>query len=346
MTEPDRRPVGLIYTGGTFGMTASERGYVPSTDLPARVEGGVAGLHGPGMPAIDWLEHEAGPPINSGDVTPAFWHRLARTIRGHAAHCRGFVVIHGTDTLAWTGSALSFLLGDLGQPVIVTGASRPLGEPGSDAPDNLVNALRVIAGTDCTEVAVAFGRNLLRANRATKRHGTFDEPFSSPACAPIGHLGERIELRSSAGDERPVPRELPTAFGDGELPRVAHLAAYPGLEGSVVDAVLATGVRGLVLEAYPAGLGPGGDPSFVGALERASASGVVVGAVSQARGGRVRIGRYATSTPLAEAGVVGGEDMTPEAALAKLHCLLAADLAPEEIRGLFARNLQGELAAE
>ena len=139
---------------------------------------------------------------------------------------------------------------------------------------------------------------------------------------------------------------MPSVVAGDPLPGVAHLAVFPGLGASLVDAILETGIRGLVLEAYPAGLGPGGDPAFVEALRRATASGVVIGAVSQAHGGRVRIGRYATSTPLAEAGVVGGADMTAEAALAKLHCLLAAGLPAEETRALFARNLQGELAAE
>ncbi|WP_070988172.1 asparaginase [Halofilum ochraceum] len=345
MNQRDDRPVGLIYTGGTFGMQQSDRGYEPSEDLPQRVERDVPELHASGMPPIEWIEHDAGPPLNSSDVTPPLWYALANTIRAHADRCRGFVVIHGTDTLAYTGSALSFLQPAGNQPVIVTGASRPLGEPGSDAPANLLNSLRVIAAAVTSETGIVFGDRLLRANRATKRHGSYTQPFVSPVCDPLAQIGERIEYRASAGGERPADTAGIRATDAADV-RIAMLPAYPGLDARTFNAVVGSGVQGIVLEAYPAGIGPGGDRAFVDAVAAAHARGVVVGAVSQARDGRIRMGRYASSTPLATAGVVSGGDMTREAALAKLHVLFAGGATPESAREQFARNLQGELTDE
>lgn len=345
MNHRDDRPVGLIYTGGTFGMRQSDRGYEPTDDLPQRVERDVPELYAPGMPPVEWIEHEAGPPINSSDVTPPFWYALANTIRAHAERYRGFVVIHGTDTLAYTGSALAFIRPAGDRPVIVTGASRPLGEAGSDAAANLLNALRVIADAATTETGIVFGDRLLRANRTTKRHGNYGQPFTSPACDPLACIGERIEYRAGADSERPATGSPVPVVHAGDV-RVAMLPVYPGLDAKTVYAVVESGVHGIVLEAYPAGIGPGGDRAFVDALAAAHARGVVIGAVSQARDGRIRMGRYASSTPLVAAGVVSGADMTREAALAKLHVLLAGGATPESAREQFARNLQGELTDE
>ncbi|MDZ7787126.1 MAG: asparaginase domain-containing protein [Halofilum sp. (in: g-proteobacteria)] len=345
MNHRDDRPVGLIYTGGTFGMQQSDRGYEPSTDLPQRVERDVPELRSPEMPPIEWIEHGAGPPINSSDVTPPFWYALADTIRAHADRCRGFVVIHGTDTLAYTGSALSFLAPAGDRPVIVTGASRPLGEAGSDAAANLLNALRVINAAVTTETGIVFGDLLLRANRTTKRHGSEGQPFASPACEPLARIGERVDYRADADGERPATEPATSVAGANDV-RIAMLPVYPGLDARTFNAVAESGVQGIVLEAYPAGIGPGGDRAFVDAVTAACARGVVVGAVSQARNGRIRMGRYASSTPLAEAGVVSGADMTREAALTKLHVLFAGGATPDSVRERFVRNLQGELTAE
>ncbi|MDZ7829656.1 MAG: asparaginase domain-containing protein [Halofilum sp. (in: g-proteobacteria)] len=251
--------VGVIYTGGTFGMVASRDGYVPTTDLPERASAALDASGERGLPAVEWLDNPA-PPVDSGSIVPQFWFDLAQTIAVAADRYDGFVVIHGTDTLAFTGSALSFLLAGLGRPVVVTGASRPLGEAGSDALDNLVNALRVAAAGECDEVTLAFGEQLLRANRATKRHGSAGTPFSSPALGPLATLGERIEWQGI---------DPPPGAGEGNVPAatwresaVAFLSIYPGITGDVVRAVRDTGVGALVLEGYSAGIGPGGDAGF------------------------------------------------------------------------------------
>jgi len=335
--------VGVIYTGGTFGMAASAAGYVPTTDLPGRAEAALDSAAATDLPRIGWIDNP-GPPIDSGSIEPRFWFELAQTIAAAAEQHDGFVVIHGTDTLAFTGSALSFLLAGLGRPVVVTGSSRPLGEPGSDALANLVRALRVAASPDCDEVTLAFGDRLLRANRATKRHGSADNPFGSPALEPLAVLGNSIEWTGMDAPPRVEGGDPPCAGWCGT--GVGFLSIYPGIGGDIVRAVRDTGIDALVLEGYSAGIGPGGNADFVQAIADTVAAGVVVGAVSQSRAGRVRLGKYAVSTPLAEAGLVGGADMTREAAIAKLHVLLAEGLGPATVANAFGRNLRGELTPE
>jgi len=334
----------VIYTGGTFGMVASPSGYVPSQDLPQRASSALQQYTASDLPHAEWLESPA-PPLDSGSIQPAFWFDLATMIASAAARYAGFVVIHGTDTLAFTGSALSFLLAGLGKPVVVTGSSRPFGEPGSDALANLVNAIHVAGSSRCTEVSVVFGHVLLRANRTTKRHSNTDNPFSSPAIEPLAKLGEEIDWNVPEGAVGQAVPDLPSARSPN-AGGAALLAVYPGISGRVLRAVCATGIQALVLEGYPACIGPGSDSEFVDAIRDAVAAGIVIGAVSQSRSGRVALGKYAVSTPLAEAGLVSGADMTREAALTKLHVLLAEGLSPNTITERFSQDLCGELTPD
>ncbi len=345
MTEPIRRgaSIGVLYTGGTFGMVESARGYVPSADLPERARSALAAAGSAELPDLAWLESGTRP-LNSGDIEPRFWFDLAAVIAAARDEHDGFVVIHGTDTLAFTASALSFLLPGLDRPVVVTGAAKPLGEAGSDALDNLRHALRAATSTECSEVTVAFGNHLLRGNRATKRHGTTASPFDSPCLPPLAEFDGDIRWRCAGPLSASGSAELPGANWSDT--RVALVPAYPGIGGDTIRALRDTGIGGLVLEAYSASVGPGGNADFVAAIAECVRAGVVVGAVSQSRQGYVRLGKYAPSTPLAEAGLVGGADMTREAALAKLHVLLAQGLDTGEVTAAFGRDLRGELTPE
>ncbi|MCC5812177.1 MAG: asparaginase [Ectothiorhodospiraceae bacterium] len=331
--------IGILYTGGTFGMVPSERGYVPSDDLPDRVE---RALSGELRSWLHWIEHGAGPPVNSADVSPRYWYRLAEAIRSRADAYDGFVVIHGTDTLSYTGSALSFLLAGLGHPVVVTGSSLPLVEEGSDALPNFEGALRAAASPRLTDVGLAFGDSLFRANRSSKRFGTFDNPFASPNAAPLAHLGNPLRWRNAT----PCPSDvLPTARWQPEI-KVTLLPVFPGIEGSLLRSAAENGARGLLLECYPSGIGPGGDPDFVAAISELTAAGVTVAAIPQNQHGRVRLGQYASSSPLRDAGLISGADMTREAALTKLHYLLSTDLEPDSVARYFCSNLRGELTEQ
>ena len=339
MTADKHASVGVLYTGGTFGMRPSARGYEPSTDLPARVD---AALAGEDLPLINWLDPDAGPPVGSSDITPEFWYRLAATIRRNADNHDGFVIIHGTDTLAYTGAALSFLLAGLERPVVITGARAPLGEPGSDALDNFRGALAAATCRRHPEVTVAFNGLLLRANRSSKRYGTPQHLFSSPhwpALAAFDHNG----LRWAADLHAPDWPTAPTASFRADA-RIVLLPAYPGMDAQTVRALLDTGAGALILEGYPSGIGPGSDPDFVQALADADSAGVLLLGISQGQYGTVRMGQYATSTPLAEAGLLSGADLTREAALTKLHYLLCCDVDAATRKDLLRRSLCGELS--
>lgn len=339
MNRNDVSSIGVLYTGGTFGMRPSDRGYEPTTDLPERVD---VALHGESVPAIRWLDPNAGPPVGSSDITPEFWYRLAATIRHHADSHDGFVVIHGTDTLAYTASALSFLLAGLERPVVVTGARQPMAEPGSDALDNFRGALAAASCREHPEISVAFNGLLLRGNRSSKRFGTPRHLFSSPHWPHLAEFDE-AGLRWSNATEKPVWPAIPHASYRPDA-RVALLPAYPGMDGATVRALLGTGATALILEGYPSGIGPGGDPDFVAALAEADAAGVILLAISQGQHAVVRMGQYATSTPLAEAGLISGADLTREAALTKLHYLLCCELDTEERKELLRLSLRGELS--
>ncbi len=343
-TTPPAR-IGVIYTGGTFGMVPSDHGLVPSLDLPARAQHALAETgQADAAATLTWLDH-GWPPLASADLAPAVWYDLARRIT-QAPTCDGFVVIHGTDTLAYTASALSYLLAGLGRPVVVTGASKPLGMAGSDALDHFVDALSVARRGVDSGVTVAFGRRLLRANRTSKRFGTTQQPFASPRAAPLADL--------AAGEYPPTVEPSQPDWGvvDGAAPPAVHhecrvgvVPAYPGIDGATLAACAHTHPDALLLEGYAAGIGPGADAGFVDAIRDATACGTVVTAIADSAHGSVRMGYYASSTPLAEAGLVAGADMTREAALTKLHVSLCAGLDAGGVAAAFARNQCGELTA-
>jgi len=342
-----RRPaqVGVIYTGGTFGMVASGHGLAPSHDLPTRAEDALATAHDTPPVSLTWLDH-GWPPLASSDLVPAVWYDLARCI-AEARTCDGFVVIHGTDTLAYTASALSYLLGGLGRPVVVTGASKPLGTPEGDALTHLADALRIAGCGIDSGVTVAFGRRLLRGNRTSKRFGTLERPFTSPCQQPLADL--------AAGETPAAAQPSQTEWGDIDGPnlpavpapvRVGVLPVYPGIDGTTLTVSARAHPDALLLEGYAAGIGPGGDAGFVDAIRDATAAGTVVAAIADSAQGTVRMGHYASSTPLAEAGLVGGADMTREAALAKLHVSLCAGLDAAQVGAAFARDQCGELTPQ
>ena len=269
----------------------------------------------------------------------ADWLRVARDIASHRSFYDGFVVLHGTDTMAYTASALAFLLRGLAKPVVVTGSQIPLGVLRSDGRQNLLTSVLVAARDDVREVCLVFGSQILRGCRSVKSSASGFEAFTSPNLPPLGRAGVEIDVSESRlRRPDPVSMGLPMAL---DAP-VGLLRVYPGMTASVLRAALAAPVRGLVLEAYGAGTVPG-DPSWLAALAEGAARGVVVVVVSQCVDGRVDLGAYATSAPLVEAGAVGGLDMTTEAAYAKLVVLLSSGLPADEVRALMAQDLAGEL---
>jgi L-asparaginase len=321
-----RKRVYVAYAGGTIGMRATGAGYAP---VPGYLSGAIADrpeLHEPEVPEL--VIHEHDPLLDSAAAQPADWLRIAADIAARADEFDGFVVLHGTDTMAYTASALAFLLRGLGKPVVITGAQIPIGVLRSDGRQNLLTAVLVAARADMREVCLVFGSRVLRGCRAVKESATGFEAFASPNEPPLGRAGVAIEIDAARlRAPAPPPVRLPAAL---DVP-VGLLRVYPGMPA----ATLPESARGLVIEAYGAGTVP--------ELALAVARGTVVVAVSQCLDGRVDLGAYAASGPLVAAGAVGGLDMTTEAAYAKLVVLLAEGHAPGEVRQLMARDLCGEL---
>ncbi len=327
----------VIHTGGTIGMVATPDGDAPVAGaLREHVEFLVHYAHGE-LPPVELVELD--PLIDSANATPELWTRLAALIHDRRDDHRGFVVLHGTDTMAYTASALSFLLPSFGKPVVVTGSQIPVAHARSDGRQNLIGALQVAAGADVPEVTLLFGEVLLRGNRATKVDASGLDAFESPRFPPLAELGVRIVV-DHALVRRPV--EPPTLTSCALAP-VAAVRLFPGFSASILENLCRPPLAGLVIEAYGAGNGPSEDAAFLSAIEDATKRGIVVALVTQCLRGSVLPGAYAAGSALIRAGALPGSDMTTEAALTKLAVLLGSGLSRDQVAEQFVADLAGEL---
>ena len=335
-----KKKIYIAYTGGTIGMQRSQHGYIPQPGFMADCLAGMPEFHRAEMPS--YHIHEYAPLIDSSDMTPADWQRIAEDIRDHYDDYDGFVVLHGTDTMSFTASALSFMLEGLGKPVIITGSQIPLAELRSDGQQNLLNALFLAANYPIHEVALFFNNQLFRGNRSTKVHADGFHAFDSPNFPPLLEAGIQIQLLAG---------RLGTTGGStlrlhGVTPQpIGVVTLYPGISFEVIANLLQQPVKALILLTYGVGNAPQ-DERLLSQLRAASQRGVILLNLSQCLRGRVNMGGYATGNALAAAGVISGFDMTTEAALTKLHVLLSQDLAPERIRALMQQDMYGELTAD
>jgi L-asparaginase len=332
------RRILVAYTGGTIGMDRTATGYAPQPGHLRDQLAELPELRRPGMPEIELDAFD--PLLDSSNMRPADWVRIAERLAARYDEFDGFVVLHGTDTMAYTSSALAFLLHPLGKPVVVTGSQLPLGEARTDARGNLLTALLVAAEPAIPEVTLLFGSKLLRGCRAVKVSADGFDAFDSPNLEPLGTAGVEIQVRTDLARPADLGRpEVPS----GLEAAVGALRLFPGISADAVGRVLAAPLQGLVLEAYGAGNGPDRDERLLAEVREATSRGVVVVVVTQCLSGRVDLEAYATGSALARAGAVGGGDMTVEAALTKLFYLLGAGREPDEVRELAGRDLRGEL---
>lgn len=352
----------VLYTGGTIGCVTNDRGVlspVAGPEFEQRVMSmpGLSGHGVAGYPQLGWTMGWFDRTLDSSNMTPADWIAIARRLLEVYDQYDGFVVLHGTDSMAYSASALSFLLPGLSKPVVFSGSQIPLSFTLSDAPANLIGAI-VVAGTlPVPEACVYFDTKLLRGNRASKvdanRYAGFDSP-NLPPLATIGSVVARNEalwLPMPGADTsltEPGNRARRLAALEAAAAAVADLSVvmlwlYPGIRGSTVSAML-TGTspapRGVVLLAFGEGNGPT-DREFLDALSAAVKAGMVVMDNTQVQRGAVLPGAYATG--LGAIGAVGAYDMTPEASYAKLVCLLAGGLDTEAVKAEMPRPLAGEL---
>lgn len=324
--------IGVLYTGGTIGMLPSRQGLAPA---PLSAEAIGAAMGGEIAPfTLRALEE----PIDSAEATPEDWLRIADAARDLAEDHDAVIVLHGTDTMAFSASAVSFLMRDLAKPVVFTGSQLPLSQESSDAPANLRLAFAAAHGP-CREVMIAFGGVVLRGNCAKKLDAHDFQGFDSPNFPPLAMVKDG-DLIWNELERLPLLSRFSPELG-AEV--VASVRLAPGFSIKAFEAVIESGPRALVLELYGIGTGPGGNAAFIEGLKRAKAKGIVAVGVSQCPVGAVDIGTYAAGSALAEAGVIGLGRMTFEAAYTKLHVLAGMGLSAGEMRRLILSNWRGEI---
>jgi L-asparaginase len=327
----------VVHTGGTIGMVETGDGHAAVAGALAPFLDWIVENSQGELPPIAFIELE--PPIDSANATPDTWCDIARLLYERRADHRGFVVLHGTDTMAYTSSALSFLLPSFGKPVVVTGSQIPISRTRSDGRQNLIGALQIATRPDVREVTLLFGEVLLRGNRATKIDASGLDAFDSPRFPPLAEIGIDIVVNHAVARSQ----EGVAGLVAGQLGSVAAVRLFPGFSASILTNLCRPPLQGLVIEAYGAGNGPSEDQEFLDAIEAATSQGIVVVIVTQCVRGSVQPGAYATGSALVRAGAVPGFDMTCEAALTKLAVLLAQDLNPATVAARMQRDLAGEL---
>ena len=328
----------IIHTGGTIGMFPTDHGYAPSRENFHRVLASIPELSADSMPKWDLVDMD--PLLDSSNISVNEWNKIGTLIAAYYDRYDGFVVLHGTDTMAYTASALSFMLRNNAKPVILTGSQIPLCEIRNDARDNLLTSLLIAADDRVHEVCLCFGGKLLRGNRSMKYSADDLIAFESPNYPALAEIGIEIKYNSSA--------LLPPCKGRFSLQPLANIPIgvikiFPGIQFELFDAVMTERLKGIVIETFGAGNIPGNETALLPMIRKATENGTVMVICSQCPHGTVALGAYETSAALKTAGAVSGYDLTTEAAVAKLYYLFSRGLAKEEIKARMERSLRGEV---
>lgn len=334
-----KKQILIINTGGTISCVRTERGLEPTSGYVEAALSSLSILKHPELPLFHIKEYH--PLIDSSNMTIDHWNQIAQDIAEHDKDMDGFILFHGTDTMAYTASALSFMLNHLSKPVILTGSQLPLSEIRSDAIDNTITALMLCAKYAIHEVCIYFNQKLLRGNRARKLRTHQFDAFGSPNFPPLGQVGVDFQLSTDLLLSKPASSfELKPLHSQA----IANFRLFPGFSLSSLRALLHSPIKALILETYGTGNAPDADPAFLGLLQDAVDRGVLIMNATQCVEGRVEGHHYATGRALERLGVISAHDMTPEA----LHCkLLYAFSQSQDLnhtRKLMETNLCGEVS--
>ncbi len=334
----------IIYTGGTIGMKHDPE---TGTLIPFPFDNILDEIPELKKAGFQLSSYTFDPLLDSSNINPDLWIKLAEIIEENYKRFNGFIVLHGTDTMAFSASALSFILENLTKPVIFTGSQLPLGSLRTDAKENLITSIEIAASQRAEkpvvpEVAIFFQSKLFRGNRTIKHNAEDFRAFQSYNYPPLAESGVHLRFNYSAiyypknKKELIVHKKLDT--------NVTILRLYPGIQQKVVKTVLSIqGLRAVVLETFGAGNAPN-EMWFINEIEKAIRKGIIIISVTQCAEGRVEMGMYETSRVLDSIGVVNGYDITTEAAITKLMYLLGRYSAREEVINDLSESLRGELS--
>jgi len=317
----------VLYTGGTIGMQASANGLAPASGFEARMREQFADVKVP-----TWRFREMSPLIDSANMTPTYWQHLrCAVVEAVDDGCDAVLILHGTDTLAYSAAAMAFQLLGLPAPVVFTGSMLPAGVPDSDAWENVHGALLALGAGLAPGVHLYFHGALMAPTRCAKIRSFGRHPFA--ALQRQGGAAKVDAIADTLGYRQPKA-----------LANVGVLPLVPGLSAALLDSLIDSGIQALVLECYGSGTGPSDNPAFLASLQRAQNQGVVVVAITQCHEGGVELDVYEAGSRLRGVGVLSGGGMTREAAFGKLNALLGAGLPTAEVRRLVELDLCGELS--
>ncbi|MBR2319685.1 MAG: type I asparaginase, partial [Clostridia bacterium] len=299
----------------------------------------IPALGDPSMPQWELLELD--PLLDSSNMTVLDWNRIGGIIQEHYDAFDGFVILHGTDTMAYTASALSFSLANLDKPVVITGSQIPLVEVRHDGLDNLLTSMLIAAEGRIHEVALCFSNKLMRGNRSVKTSATDLYAFTSPNYPALADIGTKIQYNSMI-----PPRKVKGDFRVQELKKIpiGIIKVFPGIQFELFEEIMSESLKGIVLETFGAGNIPGTADAILPIVRKARDNGTVLVICSQCLKGSVSLGTYETSAALKEAGAVCAYDMTTEAAVAKLYYLFSCGYDADTVKAKMEEDLVGELS--